>query len=620
MPKQQGAMKANRPLSIGELANDLARNIQKKDPRYDFFYNYPFPPVAVAPGNFFTDGRKTKALFGGNRSRKTTYGLIEAVMVFTGIIPKELKGVYAHEKELLDISPGGAHHRPRHVRIIVMDYGKHWNTVIRPMLLGNPEKNEIGLLPEGWSKWDKENHIFEGPDGSFLDLFSSDPAQVNIDTRNLRGASMDHTMIDEINTESTYGESLVRGTQLNDGPRTVTQVYCPQEGYDCWHYETFYKACYDAITKKRLPIGKQNKAIFSQQISMKDNPSISAEQIEMIVQSLRQWEVAYRVFGEYSYRGENPYFQIETLIKWEDQATVGRCCVVEEEGVDVERGKFGGVMKFIPGGQAAENGKYDETKFPVWRVWKEPEEGHRYLLSADVAAGNERSDYQSAKLFDATTKGEFDEVASLRIKMLKPGDFGQQCACMATIYGKCLLVPESNNTGEAFIDRARNYANLYTRISGTEKQDNKETTKYGFSTDVKTKGPMLETLYKHIENCGKVGEPFLRDRHTIMELQGYEERIKRNKENVPIREWGARAGSHDDTVMATAIGCRVILTEYYKLSACKLSTDKPVSLVDEHKFDKKKSQRTGAFSKLKPQKNFFKTQANFNRTHRNASR
>ena len=357
MPKAKGNIKANRPPTMAELTAGLAESVKKKDPRYEFFYKYAFPPAAIP---FFKSPKKTKVLAGANRSRKSSYALVESVMIYTGIIPEELKGVYAHERELLDISPGGRHHRPRLVRIVVMDFTKHWPTVIRRMLLGDPSKNEVGLLPEAWSDWNEKEHLFEGPDGSILDIFAADPSQMKADTRNLRGASVDHTMIDEINTESVYTESLVRGSQLNDGPRTVTCAYCPQEGYDCWHYDLFYKAGYDPVTKKPLPEEKRNPSIYYQQISMRDNPSISEEQIQHLINSMRPWEVAYRVHGEYSYRGENPYFQIETLVKWEAYTTAGKTYLVDEEVADPDTGEFKGKLSAIDPSMTMQGAKYDE--------------------------------------------------------------------------------------------------------------------------------------------------------------------------------------------------------------------------------------------------------------------
>ena len=607
--KKPGDPKSLVPMSLSEIAGQLADDITRRDSRYDYFMNYEPAPIVMGPESFFTDPRKTKALMGANRSRKTSYGLIEAVMIFTGMIPYKLRGVYAHEKELLDIAPGGEHHRPRYVRIIVMDYSVHWPTVIRRMLLGDPDKGERGILPEMWSYWNEYEHSFVGPDGSVLNIYSADPAQ-NTDPRSLRGGSFDHTMIDEINQESVYTESLVRGSAAQDGPKTVSLTYCPQEGFDCWHYELLYKACYDPATKKRLPRENQNPAIFSQKISMRDNPSITEEEIEKIKNSMNDWEWAYRIDGEYSYRGENPYFRMDILVAWEreERYSPGAPYMVKEDLVNVDDGLFRAHLERMTERQVGINADFDEGKVPIWRIWELPQDGQRYILAADSSAGHIKSDFHVADVWKCTDQEKPKQAAQLRIRLIKPGEFAQQCACVATLYGKCLLVPEALGPGDAFIDRVRNYENLYRRITiGTVEE--KEQVKFGWSTNLATKGPMLENVYKLLNSMAAMKENDKKDtgrnycpinsRMTLMELQGFEERIRRRKDNTMIREWGGRAGTHDDCVMSLAIAWRIIEHEYDKISACTIKQDGEIIRVNEHKLRQNERKDHAAFSAMK---------------------
>lgn len=247
--KKQGDKQKSVPLSLGQMSAKFARELAVPDERFNRFYDYiPLPALAQEDG-FWRDKRRTKALIAGNRSGKTTSACIEAVIVYTGIIPRALQGVYPHKIPT----------RPRHVRIIVADYSKAFSETLRPMLIGP----DYGILPEAWSTWDEQEHMFTGPDGSYLSIMAIDPTE-KTDPNVLRGPQIDHTMIDEINTEVAFTESIARAAALKSGPRTVTLSFCPQNGYQCWTYDRLYAACYDKLTKKRLPREKQHSDIFPQ--------------------------------------------------------------------------------------------------------------------------------------------------------------------------------------------------------------------------------------------------------------------------------------------------------------------------------------------------------------------
>jgi len=517
-----------------------------------------------------------------------------------------MQGVYAHEETLRDVAPGGRHHRPRHVRIIVQNYSKHWPETIRPLLLGDPETGGEGMLPEAWSDWDEATHMFSGPDGSYLSIIAVDPHE-NVDPNILRGPLMDHTLIDEINQECVWTESLTRSAALPHGPKTVTFVYCPQEGYDCWHYEQIYGACYDRLTKKRKPPSRCPKAIFSQKITMRDNPSISDEEIQTLIESMRPWEVAFRVHGEYSHRTGNPYFQMEQIIKWERLTANGEPYIVTEDEVDIDRGVFVGSMLPIMEEHTLYGAEYDELVHPVWRVWEKPIHGEKYVLTADIAEGHPKSDFQVADVWKCRDQKRPVQVAQLRIRELKPGFFGQNCCCLAYCYGNCLVVPESLNAGQAFIDRTMRYENLYTRITFGN-QEERQTQKLGWSTNRSTKGPMLENAYKLLAQYsvtktedGSMFSPF-RSRATLNELQSFEEKIIRRKDGTTKREWSGRPGTHDDCVIAAAIALRIINHEYEKISTCNIVERVVKALPDLHHVDKQKHEQR-AFSKMKRQVN-----------------
>lgn len=577
--------KIRRPQSFGVMAQGFARSLMARDSRYEYFWNYvPVPKLM----ELLRDDRKTTAAIGGNKSTKSTFGAWVTVMIYTGLVPPAAEGVYPHKIPL---------NRPRRVRIIVQDYTKHWPLTIKPLLLGNPERGEEGMLPEAWSDFDDEEHIFYGPDGSMLSIDAVDPNK-NADPRSLRGPLLDHTWIDEICRENVYTESLTRGVSLPDGPKTVMLTFCPQEGYKCWTYDTLYLTGYDKLTDRRLPREQQHKDIGVVRVSMKDNPSISIEQREAIISTLKDYEIAFRVDGRYSQMAENPYFDMDRLVAWdrESKCNDGVPYRMVEDLIDTDKGIFKGHFEYC-------EGRFDEVHHPIWRLWEMPEHGHKYVVSADTADGNPNSDWQSCSVWDFTDPKKPIQVAHLNIQLLKPGEFGQQCACVAELY-QALLVPEVNNTsGGTFTDRVRNYSRLYVRQTIRDKSE-KQMKKLGWHTDPWNKGPLLETTYRLLAKCASKGHCPFKSRATLLEFMGFEERIERDEKGKAKTVWGAARGGFDDCCMEACIGIRVGIHERPKLFTCKIEEtvlDPQHEAWRRRNFEKPKVTGHKAFKGLKKQ-------------------
>lgn len=621
MPKHKGDIKQSRPMTLGEIGEDFARSLDHRDPRFERFWNFkPFDKYYAPQGQDDTGlvgtKKQVQAAFGSNRSGKSLYCAALTVMVYTGHIPPAFQGRWGFEEKLRAITSGPGK-RPRHCRIIVMDYSEHWPVVIEPFLTSP----EFGLLPEPWSNFSKSDHIFTGPDGSLLDIWSSDPSeQKEHGERAIRGGRIDLTWIDEINREAAYTESVVRSAAHADSPGLVICSFCPQEGFKCWTFETFFKACFEMHGDR--PIRKKpndcHEYIYSLHVSMKDNPLITPAEYERQKQMYKPWEVAYRVDGWYSNRSDNPYFDIETLLAWELEAryTSGIPYQVLEDKVDPENGIFKGVLSIVAEQDTQPGMTLDEAVFPVWRVWEPPRAGEKYVLSADPSEGNPRSDPLSASVWKCTDKYKPKQVAQLHMVRLKPGEFAVQCACMANVYGNCLLVPECNNDpGGTFTDRVRNYSNLYVRTVLND-QSEEPTTKLGWRTDRFTKGPMLETAYRVLAECAaqKVslgvsddGEelsmnwcPFS-SRVTLQEFIAYEERLVVKMDGTKKTEWGAKRGATDDCVMEAVIGLRIIRHEYEKISTCKFAPVVASSRPNEHYLGKGNQKDVRPFSRWKKQ-------------------
>jgi hypothetical protein len=172
------------------------------------------------------------------------------------------------------------------------------------------------------------------------------------------------------------------------------------------------------------------------------------------------------------------------------------------------------------------------------KVWKKPEDGHEYVIGADVAEGIEE-DYSVATVMDKTNH---TTVARFRGD-LEPADFGEYLSFLGQWYNQALIGVEINNHGLTTVQRLRDvgYNNLYRREMGIDERYEEYTSKLGWRTDVRTKPLMIDGLSEAIstDQITDFDIIFIRECMTYI-------RDPRGRTN-------AQLGQHDDTVMATAI-------------------------------------------------------------------
>jgi hypothetical protein len=540
--------------TLGDMISDIAEGLSGiNDRRYQRFVAY--DPIPVFK-DWLRKSKRVNVAIGANKSTKTTMGIVKAIAVYTGIVPKALMECWPDHVKI-------PRHRPRHVRIIVQDYTKHWPETIRPILL---DDEKWGMLPISWSRYDDDEHMFYGPDGSYLSIIAINPREGDQDKINniLRGPIIDHTYVDELQPRAVFTESLTRNATAADGPATVDLGFCPQEGYD-WTYDDFYLKQYGR-DDHRLPT--DHKHVNVVRVSMRDNPSVSQEAIEGYISTLKPWEVAYRVDGRYSARAGDPYFNVTRLDEWNRRGmfSYGERCSITNRVCNSEMGVFGG--RIGPGDGHVE-----------WAIWEKPRNGEFYIAICDSAEGTRDSDYQNCDIFRCSQAGLITtdrpvQVAQLHIREMKPGDFIEEVCCMATVYGECLLAYEINNTsGGTVRDRSRNYSNLYRRVT-TRTEVESDTDVLGWYTDGYNKPAGLEQLYSIIGSwpddfCG------IRSPVTYGEMLSFQEKIVRDKKTDQAKRiWGPSGkGLHDDTITTAYIMAYILRFQNELLTPAILSGD-----------------------------------------------
>lgn len=175
------------------------------------------------------------------------------------------------------------------------------------------------------------------------------------------------------------------------------------------------------------------------------------------------------------------------------------------------------------------------------KIWKQPK-GKSYVIGADVAEGIE-GDYSVATIMD---EDEMEVVARWRGDC-EPAEFGEILDQLGRYYNNALIAVEINNHGLTTVQRLRDlhYANLYRRERGQDERFEEYTSKLGWKTDRKTKPLMINSLAEAIL-AGKIKDY---DITFVRECMSYviDDRGRTN----------AQIGSHDDTVVSTAIALQV---------------------------------------------------------------
>lgn len=197
----------------------------------------------------------------------------------------------------------------------------------------------------------------------------------------------------------------------------------------------------------------------------------------------------------------------------------------------------GDLMK--SGGNIIINDNFDGP----FKMWIPPQPNGRYCIGGDVAEGLARGDYSVGVVVDESLN-----VCAKWRGHIDPDLFGKELVKMARMYNEAYIAIENNNHGLTTLKAILNeeyydifYTKQYDRVA------DEMTKKIGWSTNAKTKPPLIDKLAEFIR------ERFLGlwDLEIVMELFSYviDDQGKTN----------AQEGKHDDCVMALAIALQAFL-------------------------------------------------------------
>ena len=162
-----------------------------------------------------------------------------------------------------------------------------------------------------------------------------------------------------------------------------------------------------------------------------------------------------------------------------------------------------------------------------------------YAIGGDTAGSG--SDYFVAQVVNATT---MSQVATLRHQM-NADLYAKQLYCLGMYYKQALIAVESNFDSYPIKELQRlGYRNQYIRRN-ENKINGASLREYGFRTDMRTRPEIISNLQSYVREYPEK----LNDRDTLAEMLEF----IYNKDMRPE----AQEGSHDDLVMALAIGLKV---------------------------------------------------------------
>lgn len=175
----------------------------------------------------------------------------------------------------------------------------------------------------------------------------------------------------------------------------------------------------------------------------------------------------------------------------------------------------------------------------MW-VWKEPVDGHEYIICVDAAEGQGSNADNSA--FHVLDTGTLEQVAEFYSNRIPPFELAQILHATGQFYNTALIVVENVGAGIAILtdlEKDMGYENLFVETSGGKDSPGVKSSK--------TKRPVfLEALQRRMIN----GTIKINSKRFVKELNTF-------IYNPVSKKAEAIKGKHDDLVMALAMGLYV---------------------------------------------------------------
>ena len=169
-------------------------------------------------------------------------------------------------------------------------------------------------------------------------------------------------------------------------------------------------------------------------------------------------------------------------------------------------------------------------------IWELPEIGERYSIGCDLSEGIGK-DFHDIEIYDSSMV----QIAQFYNNKIKPYEMAEIINAIGLYYNRALLCVERASGGLSVIERLRiDYKYLNMMKYKTFDEFNRPKMIIGFDTNSKTKSLVINDFLEIFDTRNMV----IKSERTLGEMQVF---VAENN------KMGAISGSHDDTVMATAL-------------------------------------------------------------------
>ena len=179
----------------------------------------------------------------------------------------------------------------------------------------------------------------------------------------------------------------------------------------------------------------------------------------------------------------------------------------------------------------------EHNKGALW-VWKEPIEGHEYIIGVDVAEG--QGENNDSSCFQVIDSASLEQVAEFYSNLIVPHEFSQVINEVGIFYNNALVVVENMGPGGAVLSNLQHslyYENLYFDTSKGNSN------KAGVRIGQQNRPLYLETLQNRLLNQ----TIRINSIRFVTELQTFEY-------NSTTKKAQAQKGKHDDAIMSMCVG------------------------------------------------------------------
>ena len=214
------------------------------------------------------------------------------------------------------------------------------------------------------------------------------------------------------------------------------------------------------------------------------------------------------------------------------------------------------------------NDHNDEWEKGALWIWREPIDGHEYIIGTDCAEGvGESTDNSCFQVLDSNT---LEQVAEFYSNVIPPHIFSQVINEIGIYYNNALVIVELQNQGSAVVSSLQHnlaYENLYYEAKG--KQD-----VAGIKTGKQNRPMFLETIQNRLLN----NSMRVNSKRFVTELKTF-------IFNSTTKRAEAQRGKHDDAIMAMAIALFIRDTQLRTIPVGSSQNDEMVKIFKTNVYE-----------------------------------